>query len=99
MFELIFKKYFKPGTLHIFVFSFLVFIILNIIENVIHYNIGKFHDIDSPPMNANGNGNGNGSVAGFHFTNPSHTDWVRIVVIMFIFAVLQGLFTSYFSVC
>ena len=95
MFGLIFKKYFKPGTLHIFAFSFLVFIVLNIIENVIHYNIGKFHDINSPPIN----GNGKGNVAGFHLTNPSHTDWARIIVIMFIFAVLQGLFTSYFSVC
>lgn len=90
MFELIFKKYFKPGTLHIFVFSFLVFIVLNIIENVIHYNIGKYHDSRV---------NGSASVAGFHFTNPSNIDWVRIVVIMFIFAVLQGGFTSYFSVC
>jgi len=95
MFELIFKKYFKSGTLHIFVFSFLVFIVLNIIENVIHYNIGKFHDGRASPINRNGAG----TVAGFHFTNPSHTDWVRIVVIMFIFAVLQGVFTSYFSVC
>jgi hypothetical protein len=95
MFELIFKKYFKSGTLHIFVFSFLVFIVLNIIENVIHYNIGKFHDGRASPINRNGVG----TVAGFHFTNPSHTDWVRIVVIMFIFAVLQGVFTSYFSVC
>lgn len=92
MFELIFKKYFKPGTLHIFAFSFMVFIVLNIIENVIHYNIGKYHEGDR------GKGNDNG-IAGFHFTNPSETDWVRIVVIMFIFAVLQGVFTSYFSVC
>ena len=44
MFDLIFKKYFKPGTIHIFVFSFLVFIVLNVVENVIHYNIGKFSD-------------------------------------------------------
>jgi hypothetical protein len=93
MFELIFKKYFKPATLHIFVFSFLVFIVLNVIENVIHYNIGKYHEANT------GSGNGSGSVAGFHFTNPSNNDWVRIVVIMFIFAVLQGFFTSYFSVC
>ena len=93
MFELIFKKYFKPGTIHIFVFSFLIFIVLNVIENVIHYNIGKFHE---------GNGKDTSSkesVAGFHFTNPSNVDWVRIVVIMLIFAVLQGAFTSYFSVC
>ena len=90
MFHLIFKKYFKSGTIHIFVFSFLVFVVLNIIENVIHYNIGKFHE---------GAGAGNGAFAGYHFTNPSNTDWVRIVVIMFMFALLQGLFTSYFSVC
>lgn len=96
MFELIFKKYFKPATLHIFVFSFLVFIVLNVIENVIHYNIGKYHEANSPPPVK---GNGSGSIAGFHFTNPSDKDWVRIVVIMFIFAVLQGFFTSYFSVC
>jgi len=90
MFHLIFKKYFKSGTIHIFIFSFLVFIVLNLIENVIHYNIGKFHE---------GTGAGNDTIAGFHFTNPSNTDWVRIVVIMLTFAVLQGLFTSYFSVC
>ncbi len=87
MFDLIFKKYFKSGTIHIFVFSFLVFIILNVIENVIHYNIGKFHD------------RGEGGVAGYHFTNPSNIDWVRIIVIMFVFAILQGVFTSHFSVC
>lgn len=94
MFDLIFKKYFKSGTLHIFVFSFLVFIVLNVIENVIHYNIGKYHDASISRGNSNGK-----TIAGFHFTNPSGTDWVRIVIIMFIFAVLQGFFTSYFSVC
>lgn len=88
MFDLIFKKYFKSGTIHIFIFSFLVFIVLNVIENVIHYNIGKFHDHD-----------GSGGIVGYHFTNPTNTDWVRIIVIMFIFAILQGVFTSYFSVC
>ena len=94
MFELIFKKYFKPGTLHIFAFSFIVFIVLNLVENVIHYNIGKFHDANGGKVGGNGK-----SVAGFHFTIPSETDWVRIVIIMFIFAVLQGFFTTYFSVC
>ena len=94
MFELIIKKYFKPGTLHIFAFSFIVFIILNVIENVIHYNIGKYHEGNTADRN-----DGGANVAGIHFTNPSQTDWVRIVVIMLIFAVLQGFFTSYFSVC
>lgn len=93
MFHLIFKKYFKPGTIHIFVFSFLVFIVLNVVENVIHYNIGKFHDHGVSA------GAGNGGIAGYHFTNPSNTDWVRIIVIMLVFAILQGVFTSHFSVC
>jgi len=93
MFDLIIKKYFKPGTLHIFAFSFIVFIILNVIENVIHYNIGKYHEGNTGRINSGAN------IAGIHFTNPSQTDWVRIVVIMLIFAVLQGFFTSYFSVC
>jgi hypothetical protein len=89
MFGQIFKKYFKPGTIHVFVFSFMVFIVLNVIENVIHYNIGKFH-----------NGvNGVNYFTGYHFTNPSRTDWVRIIVIMLVFAFLQGAFTSYFSLC
>lgn len=99
MFDLIFKKYFKPGTIHIFVFSFLVFIVLNVVENVIHYNIGKFHDYRGGAGGGNGAGNGGGDVAGYHFTNPSNTDWVRIIVIMLVFAILQGVFTSHFSVC
>jgi len=98
MFELIFKKYFKPGTLHIFAFSFIVFIVLNLIENVIHYNIGKYHQTNKGDVGDNANGTDK-NVAGFHFTNPSETDWVRIVIIMFIFAILQGFFTTYFSVC
>jgi hypothetical protein len=93
MFDLIIKKYFKAGTFHIFAFSFMIFIVLNVIENVIHYNIGKYHDRNQRNIDTNG------GVAGFHFTNPNQTDWVRIIVIMFMFAVLQGVFTSYFSVC
>ena len=97
MFETLFKLYHQKNTFHLFIISFIVFAVLNVIENVIHYNIGKYHEANTPSVN--GNGSGNGSVAGFHFTNPSNNDWVRIVVIMFIFAVLQGFFTSYFSVC
>jgi len=64
MFDLIIKKYFRPGTLHIFAFSFIVFIVLNVIENVIHYNIGKYHD----------HSGGGGGIAGFYFTNPTETN-------------------------
>ena len=75
----------------------IVFIVLNVIENVIHYNIGKYHEGNT--INGDKVANGSANVAGIHFTNPSQTDWVRIIVIMLIFAVLQGFFTSYFSVC
>jgi len=74
----------------------MVFIVLNVIENVIHYNIGKYHE--GHAINTKGS-HGSANVAGIYFTNPSQTDWVRIIVIMLIFAVLQGIFTSYFSVC
>ncbi len=84
MFDLIYKKYFKKGSFHIFLFSFLIFIILNIIENIIHYNIGKNHEAE---------------YSSIVLSIPSSIDWLRIIVIMFVFACLQGLFTSYFSVC
>jgi hypothetical protein len=41
MFETLYKLYHQKNTFHLFVISFIVFAILNIIENVIHYNIGK----------------------------------------------------------
>lgn len=84
MFDLIYKKYFKKGSFHIFIFSFLIFIILNIIENIIHYNIGKNHGL---------------SYNSIEVTSPSSLDWYRIIFIMIIFACLQGGFTTYFSVC
>ena len=41
MFETLFKLYHQKNTFHLFIISFIVFAVLNIIENVIHYNIGK----------------------------------------------------------
>jgi len=41
MFETLYKLYHQKNTFHLFIISFIVFAILNIIENVIHYNIGK----------------------------------------------------------
>ena len=84
MFHLIYKKYFKKGSFHIFIFSFLIFIVLNIIENLIHYNIGTNHDVIYNKL---------------ELSIPSSIDWQRIILIMFIFACLQGGFTSYLSVC
>lgn len=50
---------------------------VNIIENVIHYNIGKT------------------SNKKLEITNPSKKDWKKIVITMFIFALLQGALTLY----
>jgi len=41
MLETLYKLYHQKNTFHLFIISFIVFAILNIIENVIHYNIGK----------------------------------------------------------
>jgi hypothetical protein len=41
MLETLYKLYHQKNTFHLFILSFIVFVILNIIENVIHYNIGK----------------------------------------------------------
>jgi hypothetical protein len=78
MFGVLYKLYHKKGTFHIFLISFIVFAILNIIENVIHYNIGK---------TSNGNM--------LEITNPSKEDWKKIIITMFIFALLQGALTLY----
>jgi len=40
MFETLYKLY-TQKNIHLFIISFIIFTILNIIENVIHYNIGK----------------------------------------------------------
>jgi hypothetical protein len=41
MFETLYKLYSKKNAFHLLVISFTIFAIMNIIENVIHYNIGK----------------------------------------------------------
>ena len=41
MFETLYKLYNQKNKFHLFIVSFIVFTLLNIIENVVHYNIGK----------------------------------------------------------
>lgn len=41
MLETLYKLYHEKNMFHLFIISFIVFAIVNIIENVIHYNIGK----------------------------------------------------------
>ena len=82
MFGILYKLYDKNGAFHIFLISFIAFAILNIVENVIHYNIGKM-------SNSNSNNNR------LEITNPSKEDWKKIIITMFIFALLQGALTLY----
>lgn len=63
----------------IFWASFIAFFILNIFENILHYNIGRHSNqndiIDISP--------------------PTLKDGIRIFIVMIIFAILQGLFTLF----
>jgi hypothetical protein len=70
----------KKASVHLIIVSFLVYIFVNIIENTIHYNIGKFSNQDE-----------------YHFDIPTKIDWIRIIIIMIIFALLQGFLTYYFN--
>jgi hypothetical protein len=66
---------------HLIVVSFLVYIFVNVIENLIHYNIGKFSNknIDT------------------NFEMPTKKDWIKIIIVMIVFASLQGLLTVWFQ--
>ena len=71
------KHYNHGRTFNLFIISFLIYAIINIVENYIHYNIGKHNE----------------SNYNIKFSNPSTLDWIKIVVVMFIFALLQGILT------
>ena len=67
------------ASFHIIVISFFVYIFVNLFENMIHYNIGKFSNKETK------------------LELPTKKDFIKIVVVMCIFALLQGVLTSYFN--
>lgn len=67
------------ASFHIIAISFFVYIFVNLFENMIHYNIGRFSNKETK------------------LELPNKKDFVKIVVVMCVFALLQGLLTSYFS--
>lgn len=77
MYMYLFYKHIKNKKLHIFIVSFAIFIVLNIAENIIHYSIGRDHT--------------NSKLIQLSF--PGKSDFIKIIVIMVFFAVLQGWFT------
>jgi hypothetical protein len=66
------------SSLRLILISFFVYIFVNLAENLIHYNIGKFSNKETK------------------LELPSKKDWIKIVMVMFAFALLQGLLTYYF---
>lgn len=68
----------------VFVASVATFIVLNLIENLIHYSTGRSSE---------------GHSYGFKIVPPTKEDWVKIVIIMTIFALLQGTITCYLTGC
>ena len=70
---------FKDSSTRIVIVSFFVYLFVNLFENLIHYNIGKFSNEET------------------HFDIPSNKDWVKIVGVMILFALIQGLLTCFFT--
>ena len=66
--------------IRIFIISMAVYIVINLVENMIHYNIGRNFEIED--------------VHDTKFITPSSVDITRIISVMSVFAVLQGLFTA-----
>lgn len=69
-----------PNHIRIFIISMAVYIVINLVENMIHYNIGRNFEIED--------------VHDTKFITPSSVDITRIISVMAVFAVLQGLFTA-----
>ena len=66
-------------NIHLIAVSFFVYLLVNLFENLIHYNIGKFSDKDTK------------------FEIPTQKDWLKIIIVMCIFALLQGILTYWFQ--
>ena len=67
------------ASFHLIAISFFVYLFVNLFENLIHYNIGRFSDKKTK------------------IELPTRKDWIKIVVVMCVFALLQGLLTYYFN--
>jgi len=67
------------SSFHLVAISFFVYLFVNLFENLIHYNIGRFSNKETK------------------LEMPSKKDWIKIVIVMCIFALLQGLLTLYFN--
>lgn len=67
-------------NIHLIIVSFCVYLFVNLFENLIHYNIGKFSDRETK------------------IDIPTQKDCIKIIVVMCVFALLQGILTYWFTV-
>lgn len=68
----------------LFFISSIVFIFINAIENIIHFSIGRdIHDKEK--------------LTNIKFILPNKYDVIKIIIVMIIFALLQGFFTNYIN--
>ena len=56
-----------------------MYLFVNLFENLIHYNIGRFSNRETK------------------LEIPTQKDWIKIVIVMCVFALLQGLLTYWFN--
>lgn len=71
----------KNKNINLIVISFIVFVFINLLENLIHYNIGRHTE----------------NAEFIVITNPPYKDWIKISIIMLIFGLLQGFLTYYLN--
>jgi hypothetical protein len=64
-------------NMKLFAVSFFVYLFVNMVENLFHYNIGK-HSNERLKLEI-----------------PTRDDWIKIIVVMLVFAGLQGGLTCY----
>jgi hypothetical protein len=69
---------FSQKNIHLTIISFMVYIFVNLFENLVHYNIGRFSNRET------------------QLELPTKKDWIKIIMVMILFALLQGLLTVYF---
>ena len=67
------------ASFHLIAISFFVYLFVNLFENLIHYNIGRFSNKETK------------------LELPSKKDFIKIILVMCIFALLQGVLTFYFT--
>jgi len=71
-------KHVKDKKFHHIIKAFFIFIALDLLENIVHFNIGRNSSIDT-----------------FQFSLPTIRDFIKIIIVIIIFGLLEGGFKLY----